>query len=132
MIQPQLFWKLVRFAIVGLIVMFCFMGLNWLFKHRFGAQVSFLLAYPPAVCLHFILNKIWTFGDHRSAKPRQVSEYLVMVAVTFAVQWLVFTSVVTWTTIPSWIAAGIANAAQMAITFMVMNRRIFAPAVAKV
>lgn len=125
MIQPELFWKLLRFGAVGGAVMLFFAGENWILRHWFGTQASFLIAYPPAIGLHFLLNKYWTFGDTKSTGTRQVSEYLVMVAVTFVIQWLVYTAVVKWTSIPSPLAACIANAAQIAITFVVMNRRIF-------
>lgn len=118
--------KIVRFATVGGTVMLVFMGLNKLFADLWGKQVGFLVAYPPAVGLHFCLNKWWTFGCKRSDSVRQFSEYAIMVAVTFVIQWAVFSALVTWTTMPSWLAAGIANAVQMIVTFVVMSRRIFA------
>lgn len=106
--------------------MLFFTGLNWVLRHFMGEQASFLVAYLPAVALHFALNKYWTFGDNSSASSRQVSQYLAMVAVTFVVQWSIFTVLVNWTNLPSPVAAGLANAGQMAITFAMMSRRIFA------
>ncbi len=126
MIRPELFWKLVRFGFVGLVVMIFFVTLNWLLSPLVGAQPAFLLAYPPALGLHFVLNKWWTFGSRRTDGPRQISEYIVMAAITFAIQWAVFKSLMTWTSFPSWINSGLANITQMTITFLVMNRRIFA------
>jgi putative flippase GtrA len=117
----------VRYAVVGGLVMGVFTGLNWLFGHRYGKDVSFVLAYPPAVTLHFWLNKKWTFGCTRTDATRQVSEYLVMVLVTFAIQAIVFKLLTEFTTLPGWVAAGAANAAQMIITFLVMQYRIFGP-----
>lgn len=128
MIRPELFWKLVRFAVVGLTVMLFFMGANALFARWTSAQTAFLLSYPPALALHFGLNKWWTFGCQRTDAARQLGEYVVMVVVTFIIQWAVFTAVTSWTTCPPWLAAGIANVAQMAITFAWMNRRVFAAA----
>jgi putative flippase GtrA len=125
MLKPELISKVLRFAVVGCVVMGVFMGLNWLLGHWCGRQVSFLIAYPPALALHFSLNKWWTFGCQRT-DSRQVGEYLLMVAVTFAIQWAVFTALSAWTPLPGWLAAGAANAAQMAVTFAVMQRRIFA------
>jgi len=116
-----------RYAVVGAVVMAVFTGLNWLLGLRFGKDVSFVLAYPPAVGLHFWLNKRWTFGCRRSDARRQVSEYLIMVLVTFLIQAAVFGLLTRLTAMPGWCAAGGANAAQMAITFLAMQYRIFRP-----
>jgi putative flippase GtrA len=117
-----------RFAVVGGTVMVCFVGLVWLFGHWLGRQASFLLAYPPTLAMHFSLNKWWTFGCQRTDTARQVSEYLVMVVVTFIIQWVVFTALGAWTSLPAWVCAGAANAAQMAVTFLMMRQRVFAGA----
>jgi putative flippase GtrA len=122
---PGLFEKLVRYAVVGASVMLFFTCLNWLFGLRLGKDLSFILAYPPAVTLHFWLNKHWTFGCARPDVQRQVSEYAVMVAGTFAVQAAVFKLLTALTGLPGWAAAAGANAAQMTITFVAMQYRIF-------
>ncbi len=119
--------RLLRYAIVGVAVMLFFTGMNWLFGKAFGRYVSFILAYPPAVGLHFWLNKHWTFGCGRTDVKRQVPEYLAMVLVTFLVQALVFGILTRRTSLPGWAAAGVANGAQMIITFLVMQYRIFRP-----
>jgi putative flippase GtrA len=118
--------KLLRFATVGIAVMVVFMGLNWLFGRSMGAQAAFLCAYPPALLLHFLLNKLWTFEDRGKVSGRQVREYVFMVGVTFAIQWAAFTAVRAWTTWPAWAAAGLANVAQMAASFLLMQARVFA------
>ena len=117
--------RVLRYAVVGGLVMGVFTGLNWLLGHWFGKDTSFIIAYPPAVALHFWLNKRWTFGCERTDSGRQVSEYLVMVLVTFLIQAAVFKLLTTATSLPGWAAAGAANAAQMAITFFAMQFRIF-------
>jgi putative flippase GtrA len=120
-----MFWRLARFGIVGVTVMVFFTGLNWLFGHWLGKDASFILAYPPAVGLHFWLNRTWTFASTRTDSARQVSEYLLMVFVTFLVQAAVFKGLTTATTIPGWAAAGISNLAQMLLTFLAMQFRVF-------
>jgi putative flippase GtrA len=114
-----------RYGVVGGIVMVVFGGLNWIFGHWFGKDVSFVLAYPPAVSLHFWLNKKWTFGCTRTDAGRQVSEYLVMVGITFLIQAAVFKVLTATTQLPGWAAAVCANAAQMTVTFFAMQFRIF-------
>lgn len=125
MINPILFKQLVRFAVVGGTVMVFFMALNWVLAPHLGTQGGFLAAYPPAVALHFALNKWWTFGSTRRDAGRQVAEYLAMVAVTFVIQWAVFSAMQAVTTLPSWFNAGVANAVQMGVTFGVMQWRVF-------
>jgi putative flippase GtrA len=125
-LKPELIRRLVRFAVVGGTVMFFFMGLNWVLGRVISATAAFLLAYPPALALHYSLNKWWTFGCERTDVMRQVSEYLAMVAVTFVVQWAFFWLAHDQLGLAGWLAAGIANAAQMALTFVIMQRKVFA------
>jgi putative flippase GtrA len=127
MLTAEMFRRVVRYAVVGLVVMGVFTALNWLLGKYLGKEASFLVAYPPAVGLHFWLNKHWTFGCKRTDSKRQVSEYLVMVGVTFLVQAAVFEALTRLTALPGWAAAGLANAAQMIITFVAMQYRIFKP-----
>lgn len=128
-LKPELVRHVIRFAIVGGAVMVFFMALNWLFGHWAGPTVAFLLAYPPALALHYSLNKWWTFGCERTDTAKQVSEYLAMVAITFVVQYAFFWLANQVLGLPGWCAAGIANAAQMALTFVIMRRRVFSPKV---
>jgi putative flippase GtrA len=125
MFNRALIIRLLRFAVVGVIVAGVFMGLNWLLAPRLGKQAAFLCSYPPALAVHFCLNKWWTFESQTTVSRRQLGEYLAMVAVTFAIQWAVFTALARWTRLPSWIEAGLANVAQTAISFAFMQVRIF-------
>lgn len=105
--------------------MFCFMALNGLFGRFMSAQVAFFAAYPPALVLHFLLNKLWTFGDRRATSGRHVAEYIYTVAVTFFIQWPVFTLCVHLLGWKPWLAAGVANMAQMTASFLLMQIRVF-------
>jgi putative flippase GtrA len=126
MLQSESIRRLIRFGTVGVVVMFSFMAMNWLLGHWCSALVAFLVAYPPAVTLHFCLNKWWTFGCARTDMGRQVTEYLVMVAVTFVVQFGFFWLAHDLCGLAGWLAAGVANAAQMALSFLIMQRKVFA------
>lgn len=127
-LKPELIQRLLRFASVGLLVMIVFMGLNWLFGRWLGPTTAFLAAYPPALLLHFSLNKWWTFGCARADAGRQVSEYLGMVVITFGVQYGFFWLAHERLGLAGWLSAGVANAAQMALSFVIMQRRVFAAA----
>jgi len=124
-LKPELVRRLARFAVVGVAVMVFFMALNWLLGRWVGPTVAFLLAYPPALALHYSLNKWWTFGCARTDTVKQVSEYLTMVAITFVVQYAFFWLANGVLGLDGWLAAGIANAAQMVLTFLIMQRRVF-------
>jgi putative flippase GtrA len=125
MFKPEFVRRMLRFGIVGGLVMLVFTGLNWLLAPLLGEDPAFLTAYVPAVALHFCLNKWWTFGCTRQDSGRQLREYFAMVLLTFLIQAAVFKLLTHFSGLPSWIAAGAANAAQMAVTFVAMQRRIF-------
>jgi putative flippase GtrA len=125
MLKPEMIQRIVRSVVVGVVVALFFMGLNWLFGRWFGKDASFILAYPPALALHFFLNKKWTFGCARTDSGRQVTEYIVMAAITFLIQATVFKLLTTSTSLPGWIASGVASASQMAVSFLIMQYRIF-------
>jgi putative flippase GtrA len=131
MVGPEKLWRLARFAVVGVVVLIAFTGMNWLWGLRFGKDLSFILSYPPAIGLHYGLNKHWTFGDKRGHSKRQVSEYLVVVLVTFLIQAAIFGLLTRFTTLPGWAAACAASGAQMIISFAAMQYRIFRPDPAK-
>jgi putative flippase GtrA len=131
MFKPELLRQVARFGLVGGMVMLVFTGLNWLLAPWLGEDPAFLLAYVPAVGLHFCLNKWWTFGCGRSDTRRQLGQYLLTVLVTFVIQAGIFKLLTTFSPWPSWIAAGAANLGQMAVSFLCLQRRVFAPAGAR-
>jgi putative flippase GtrA len=105
--------------------MVVFSALNALFGLRFGKDVSFVLAYPPAIALHFWLNKTWAFGGGRPHSVRQVLEYLAMVLVAFVIQASVFKALTAYTSLPGWAAAAGANVLQAGLTFTALHFHIF-------
>lgn len=107
--------------------MLFFMAANWLLGRVLTAQAAFLAAYPPALLLHYLLNKRWTFADPEPTDGRKVADYLHAVVATFLIQWPVFTVgqfVAGW---PPWLAAGAANLAQMVASFLLLQWRVFRP-----
>jgi len=128
MFKQELLFKLVRFGLVGGVVTATFMALNWLFAPRLGADLAYLAAYPLAVALHFCLNKWWTFADTSTVHRKQLSEYLGLMVIAFLIQTAVFKALIAFTPLASWLASGVATVAQMALAFLVLQRRVFAPA----
>lgn len=130
MLNAELTRKLARFGVVGLVVMVLFMALNWLFGRHVGVTMAFLLAYPPALGLHYYLSKRWTFRDQTKTDVQKVTDYLVTVAITFVIQLTAFTAIRHFWAGPSWVAAGAANLVQMAASYLLMQHRVFAQSAA--
>jgi putative flippase GtrA len=107
--------------------MLFFMGLNALFGRVFGLnpQLAFLAAYPPALALHFLLNKLWTFGDRTATTHLQLGEYLFSVVVTFLINWPAFLFFNKAIGLPGWLAAGGANLLQMSASYALLRWRVF-------
>ncbi len=103
------------------------MALNALLARGFGwgAQAAFLASYPPALALHFTLNKLWTFRDNRATSARHIGDYLFSVVATFLIQWPAFTALHEMFNLPGWLAAGCANAIQMTASYLLLKRRVF-------
>jgi putative flippase GtrA len=129
MLKDELIQNLLRFIVVGGVVTLTFMALNKLFGPRLGKNRAFFAAYPPAVLLHFCLNKWWTFGSDGAATPRQITHYLILMVTALAIQWSVFHLLTRYSKMRPWIASGAATAAQMAIAFVAMQTWIFASGV---
>ncbi len=123
----ELIRRFIRSGVVGVVVMLVFLGLNWVLAHWLSARASFLVAYPPAVAIHFWLNKKWTFGCRREDTARQATQYLAMVGVTFLIQYGLFHAGYYWLGWPHLVAAAVANAGQMVVGFALMQFHIFAP-----
>jgi putative flippase GtrA len=122
--------RLVRFGCVGVAVTLFFMGPNELLGRGlgWGAQAAFLASYPPALALHFTLNKLWTFRDGRATSARHIGDYLFSVVATFLIQWPAFTVLHGAFGLRGWLAAGGANAIQMAASYVMLRRRVFGAA----
>jgi putative flippase GtrA len=119
--------RIVRFGCVGVVVALFFAGLNALFGRAFGLgpQLSFFIAYPPALALHFLLNKLWTFGDRTTTSHHQLGEYAFSVIVTFLIQWPSFLLLQKGLGLPGWVAAFGANLMQMSVSFALLRWRVF-------
>ncbi len=129
MVKPELLHRILRFGMVGGIVTGTFMILNWWLAGWLGPDWAFLAAYPPAVGLHFWLNKWWTFGDHATVGKRQASEYGAMMITVFLLQAVIFKTLTGGFGVVPWMASGLAAVLQMALSFVWMQRRVFlAPA----
>ncbi|WP_404421253.1 GtrA family protein [Nibricoccus sp. IMCC34717] len=118
--------QILRFVIVGGTVTCVFMALNHVLHRRLGRNGAFLVAYPPSVALHYLLNKLWTFQDKTPTGGEQLTHYLLLTAVAFVIQWGMYQLLTRFTRLPAWLASGAATAAQMALAFVAMRAWVFA------
>ncbi len=58
-----------------------------------GPTTAFSAAFAAGVVTHFLLNKYWTFRCARTDFLRQIAEYLLVVAINYAMQLIVFRGV---------------------------------------
>jgi len=123
--KQELILKTLRFGLVGGLSAATFVGLTSVFAHWWGKQAGFLAAYPVALLVHFLLNKWWTFASHEPVSARQVRGYVLLALLNFAIQWLVYTVVVTVTRLPVSVATVLTIGSQMTVSFFGMERLIF-------
>lgn len=126
MFKQDLVFQIVRFGVVGGLVTGVFMGLNRWLGPAYGKNKAFLMAYPPAVALHYCLNKWWTFEDRAGTTAQELGQYVLLTAVAFGIQWGGFQLLTRHTKMKPWLAAGAATVAQMALAFVAMRVWVFA------
>ncbi|MEO7412982.1 MAG: GtrA family protein [Opitutaceae bacterium] len=132
MVKQDTIRTLVRFGLVGGGVALVHSGLIWYFYHQagFGARASYWIGYPPAVTLHFVLTKWWTFRCARRDLVRQMIRYALVALIAGAVQFGIYhLALMGVTSLPN-LAYVIAAAVQMGLSFALMRQKVFGAAVA--
>lgn len=95
--QEDVFFKFLKFGIVGFSGLFVDFGLTWLSKEKLGIQkyISNAIGFSFAATSNYYLNRIWTFN---SANPEIALEYsqfffisLIGLAINTLILWLIVT-----------------------------------------
>jgi len=125
--KQDLILKLARFAVVGALVAGVHSLLIWYFHSvaGLGPRTSFWAGYFPAVTTHFCLTKWWTFRCQRRDLLRQLRNYGVAAAIAAAVQFAIYHTALLFVTPNPNLAYLIAAAAGMALSFVLMQRKVF-------
>jgi putative flippase GtrA len=81
MIDGLLFWKFLKFCIVGFSGMIIDFGTTWLLKERvkINKYIANSIGFTLAATSNYLLNRFWTF---QSENTRIVSEYLSFVLIS--------------------------------------------------
>jgi putative flippase GtrA len=87
---------------------------------------AFSIAYATGVVTHFLLNKYWTFRCPRTDLLRQIAEYLLVVAINYSLQLVVFRAVLTtWPGAGVFVAKAAALPPGMVLGFFLFKKHVF-------
>jgi putative flippase GtrA len=94
--------RLGRFLAVGGIAAAVDFAALSLLHVMLAPTAAFSAAFAAGVVTHFLLNKYWTFRCARTDFLRQIAEYLLVVALNYVMQLIVFRGV-----LAAWPGAGV-------------------------
>ncbi len=82
----DLFWKFLKFGVVGFSGVFVDFGVTWLCREklRLNQYVANSIGFLCAVVSNYILNRIWTFQSQDPAVATQFSKFLLASLVGLA------------------------------------------------
>lgn len=77
--NKDLFWKFLKFGVVGFSGVFVDFGVTWLCRDVFSLNqyLANSTGFLCAVVSNYILNRIWTFSSRDPAVAAQFSKFLV-------------------------------------------------------
>jgi len=83
MFTEDLFWKFVKFGVVGFSGVFVDFGITWICKEklRLNQYVANSAGFMTAVVSNYILNRIWTFNSTDPEIMLQFSKFLVIALI---------------------------------------------------
>lgn len=76
----ELFFKFIKFGIVGLSGMMVDFGITWLFKEKLHVNkyIANSLGFAMAAANNYILNRIWTFKSHNQNIPLEFFSFFTV------------------------------------------------------
>lgn len=118
-------WRLLRFLVVGGGTALVQLAVLRALKARFGETWAFSISWVVSTLTHYVANRFWALPSARSDTAQQAGEYLVAVALSYAINLGVFKLLrvrfqvsTTWSTLcaipPSTI-----------VVFLILNFRVF-------
>lgn len=118
-------WRLLRFLAVGGGTALVQLAVLRALKARFGETWAFSISWVVSTLTHYVANRFWALPSARSDTAQQAGEYLVAVALSYAINLGVFKLLrirfkvsTTWATLcaipPSTI-----------VVFLILNFRVF-------
>ncbi|MBK8558036.1 MAG: GtrA family protein [Lewinellaceae bacterium] len=82
-----MFWKFIKFGVVGFSGLFVDFGITWVAKEilKLNKYVANSTGFMCAVVSNYILNRIWTFESHDPNVAVQFSKFLLIALVGLAI-----------------------------------------------
>ncbi len=119
--------KFVRFSSVGATVFVAQEAFLWAIDHwtQLGPRVGFWAAWFPAVLLHFLLTKFFTFRSRTRALGLQILRYCGAVAITSMLQYTIYHLALKSLTPQPNLALAIAAALSTTLNFAMMKFAVF-------
>jgi putative flippase GtrA len=117
--------RLLRFLTVGGTTAAVQFLLLWLLTPVWVPTVAFTCAFLGATSVHYFLNRFWALPSYRQDTGRQLGEYLLTVALSYAINVCFFEigeSLLGLSVM--WAAVGAAIPAMVAV-FLILNYRVF-------
>lgn len=76
----EIFFKFIKFAVVGFTGMLIDFGFTWLFKEKVKVNKYFAnsLGFTIAATNNYFLNRVWTFNSHQQNIPLEFFSFLVV------------------------------------------------------
>lgn len=86
MINNALFWKFIKFCVVGGSGVFVDFGVTWLAKEkmRLNAYLANSIGFSAAVISNYLLNRAWTFHSNDPAVALQFGKFALASSVGLA------------------------------------------------
>jgi len=94
--------------------------LGWL-----GTNLAFTLSFMCSASTHYLLNRFWALPSMRADTLRQLGEYLVTAALSFAVNFLLFRLSLDVFELDKLWSTAVAVPPSTLVVFLLLNYRVF-------
>lgn len=124
-LDPALRGRFLRFLISGVVVGVVHVGSLSLFARWWNPSVAFVAAYLCGVAVHYSLNRFWALRSSRQDVGQQTGEYVLTVAASFLLNFLLFQVAIRgFGLTPVWALLLTSPLTTLAV-FLVLNFRVF-------
>jgi putative flippase GtrA len=96
-----------------------------LFLARLGTNPAFTLSFLCSTSTHYTLNRFWALPSTRQDTLRQLGEYLVAAAVSFAINFSLFRLCLEVFGLDKLWSTAVAVPPSTAVVFLLLNDRVF-------
>lgn len=127
MINRALFYKVMRFAVVGTVGFVTDAGLLWLATRKAGLDpyTARLVSFSIALIITWALNSTFTFKSREKRSKRQFGSYVAVQVSSFGLNYALYSGLVWQGDVSPLVALAIASIIAMFYSFTAMNLWVF-------